>query len=71
MESSTWKGDLTKEKKGLKIQAENLLKSAQQNPNNGITPKIVIEFPKGVSREVALELRTMGVEVRGDIADIP
>ena len=64
LESSTWKG---KDKKdGLKLQAEDLIKSARQNPVDGVPPKIVIEFPQGVSREVVQELQKMGVEVRGN-----
>ena len=68
LESSTWKGD-GGNKQGLKQQAEKLIKSAQQNPNNGVPPKVVIEFPQGVSRSVAQELQKIGVEVRGNIVD--
>ena len=72
LESSTWKGEIKDgaEKGGLKRQAERLLRSAQQNPVDGVAPKVVIEFPQGVSREVAEELQKMRVEVRGDIVDI-
>ena len=67
LESSTWKGK--KDQDGLKKQAEKQLLSAQQNPVDGVPPKVVIEFPQGVSREVAQELQNMGVEVRGAIVD--
>ena len=68
LESSNWKGH--GDKQGLKKQAEKLLKTAQQNPVEGVPPKVVIEFPEGVTREVAQELQKMGVEVRGTIVDI-
>ena len=67
LESSTWKGHGNKQ--GLKKQAEKLLITAQQNPHNGKTPRVVIEFPEGVNREVAQELQDMGVVVRGNIID--
>ena len=68
LESNNWKGKGKKD--GLKKQAEKQLRSAQQNPVNGVPPKVVIDFPDGVSREVAQELQKMGVEVRGNIVDI-
>ena len=67
-ESPHWKGDNTKD--GLKAEVEDLLKSARQNPNNGIVPKIVIEFPQGVTCELAQELEKMGVEVGGNQTNI-
>ena len=72
LESSTWKGEIKDnvEKGGLKKQAERQLRAAQQNPVDGVPPKVVIEFPQGVTREVVEELQKMGVEVRGNIVDI-
>ena len=67
--SSNWRGD--KGKDGLRSQIEDLLKSASQNLHEGEIPKVAIEFPQGVTREVSEELRKMGVEVRGNVVDFP
>lgn len=65
LESSDWVGSSGKQ--GLKLQAQEMLRSASQNPVDGVTPTVVFDFPLGVSREVAGALRGMGIEVRGNI----
>jgi hypothetical protein len=56
---------------GLKSQAADLLEAATQNPVGGKPPKVVINFRKGVSWEVANALEQMGVEVRGNRTYLP
>ncbi|MFZ4471017.1 MAG: hypothetical protein ACOYOZ_17265, partial [Pirellula sp.] len=68
LESSDWVGGPGKQ--GLKVQSQELLRAANQNPVNGAPPRIVIDFPRGVSSEVAAALRAMGIEVRGPDAPI-
>ena len=65
LESSDWIGNAHKQ--GLKAQVQKLLRSAQQNPVNGKPPVVEIEFPLGVSREVAAALKKMGAKVTGKI----
>ncbi|HYO72955.1 MAG TPA: hypothetical protein VEU33_43535, partial [Archangium sp.] len=67
LESSDWVGSA--DKQGLKVQAEEMLRAAKQNPVDGVPPEVVFEFPLGVSREVAKALRAMGVEVSGPIIE--
>jgi hypothetical protein len=67
LESSDWVGKPGKQ--GLRVQAQEMLRAASQNPVNGVPPKVVFDFPLGVSREVAKALRTMGIEVRGSVVD--
>jgi len=70
LDSRNWVGG--RGKQGLRTQAQELLRSASQNPMpDGTVPRVVIDFPRGVSPEVAAELRAMGVEVRGNIVRTP
>jgi hypothetical protein len=65
LESNNWKGGNGKQ--GLRAQAQKLLRSAQQNPvevdGQSVTPEVRIEFHRGVSAEVAAELRSIGLQV--------
>lgn len=69
LDSTNWKGDGSTQ--GLSRQAEELLHAASQNPviinGEAVVPRVVVEFPQGVSQEVADALSAMGVEVRGAI----
>ena len=68
-ESADWKGGPGKQ--GLETQARELVRAASQNPlPDGTIPKVVIEFPLGVSDAVAAELAKLGVEVRGPVVPI-
>ena len=68
-ESTDWKGGPGKQ--GLETQAKELVRAASQNPlPDGTIPKVVIEFPLGVSDAVAAELAKLGVEVRGPVVPI-
>ncbi len=71
LESNNWTGK--EGKQGLKVQVEEMVRSAQQNPVNGTPPKVVIQFPQGVSPEVADAVRKLGAEPRGDVMkpDVP
>jgi hypothetical protein len=63
VQSNAWTGKPGHQ--GLKVQAEEMLRSAQQNPHNGAAPKVRFKFPKGVTREVRAALEAMGIEVTG------
>lgn len=67
LDSSDWLGKPGKQ--GLQVQAQEMLRAASQNPIDGTPPKVVFDFPLGVSREVANALRGMGIEVRGNVID--
>jgi hypothetical protein len=69
LESNNWTGKPGKQ--GLKVQAEEMVRSASQNPVDGVPPTVVIDFPLGVSPEVAAALRAMGIQVRGAIVKPP
>jgi hypothetical protein len=63
LESNMWTGKTGKQ--GLRVQAEKMLRAAQQNPVDGVPPRVRIEFTKGVSAEVKAALEAMGAEVGG------
>jgi hypothetical protein len=77
VESSNWKGKPGagggKAKKGLKAQAEDLCEAAKNNPIDGTPPKVVYDFPIGVSEAVAKALKAIArekgvtLEVRGPV----
>lgn len=69
LESTNWIGGAGKQ--GARVQAQEMVRSAQQNPVNGQTPQVTWSFPKGVSVEVAAALRAMGITVRGQLANVP
>lgn len=62
-ESNAWTGK--EGHQGLKVQAEEMLRAAQQNPASGGPPKVRFKFTKGVTRDVRAALEAMGVEVAG------
>lgn len=77
VESSTWKGKPGTgggmAKKGLRAMAEDLCEAAKNNPLDGQAPKVVYDFPLGVSEAVAKALKAIGrakgvqLEVRGPV----
>ena len=69
LESNNWVGKAGKQ--GAQTQAQEMVRSAQQNPVHGQTPRVIWDFPKGVTAEVAAALRAIGIEVRGQIAHLP
>jgi hypothetical protein len=67
LDSNAWTGKAGKQ--GLKLQAEEMLRSASQNPVDGAPPKVAFDVPKGVSTDVKAALEAMGVEVRGPVVE--
>lgn len=77
VESSTWTGKPGTgggmAKKGLRAMAEDLCEAAKNNPVDGNPPKVVYDFPSGVSAAVAKALKAIGrakgvqLEVRGPV----
>jgi hypothetical protein len=66
LESSDWVGGTGKQ--GLRTQATEMVRAAGQNPlPSGKTPRVVFDFPKGVSAEVAAELQKIGARARGTV----
>jgi len=68
LESSDWLGNPSAGQQGLRTQAAELLRAASQNPlggPGGPTPEVVVQFPRGVTPEVAAALEAMGVGVEG------
>jgi hypothetical protein len=53
----------------MEAQAGRLLDAARTNPVDGVLPRVVFRFSKGVSSEVASALRRMGIEVEGKEVD--
>lgn len=68
-ESTTWTG--RNGSQGMELQAREMVRSASQNPVNGVAPRVVWEFHNGLTRAVANALRAIGVEPRGRIVDNP
>ncbi len=66
-ESPSWTGGRSGE--GMQLQAIEMVRSASQNPINGVAPRVVWEFHNGLTRSVANALRSIGVEPRGRIVD--
>lgn len=55
----------------LEAQVNALLEAAKQNPCNGAPPRVVVQFWRGVSLEVAEALEAMGAEVWGERVQPP
>ncbi|WP_285685541.1 DUF4157 domain-containing protein [Actinoplanes sp. NBRC 103695] len=62
-ESNAWTGK--EGHQGLRVQAEEMLRAAQQSPVGAAAPKVRFKFTKGVTRDVRAALEAMGVEVAG------
>ena len=68
-ESNAWTGKDGHQ--GLKVQAEEMVRSAGQNKlPDGTTPKVRFKFTKGVTPEVRAGLEGMGIEVAGPTAGV-
>ena len=63
LDSTAWTGEPGT--RGAEAQARRMLGAAQQNPVDGVPPKVRWEFPKGVSKDVRAALEAMGIEVKG------
>ncbi len=55
----------------LQAQAARQLRAAEQNPIEGTSPRIIWQFHRGVSVEVATQLRAMGITVQGQLVNVP
>ncbi len=71
-QSSNWVGSThSKKRRGLRRQAEAMLRAAKQNRIYGYTPRVIVRFTRGVSRPVAEALREMGAAVEGETIEPP
>jgi hypothetical protein len=50
---------------GLASQVDELLEAAKEHPVGGVIPTVVVNFPKGVTQEVADAIRAKGAVVQG------
>lgn len=63
-------GSGSKDWPNLQEQALKILRSAEQNPMNGQSPRVQWDFPSGVSKEFADWLRSKGIKVNGPEVDL-